>query len=676
MADERKVPQIDTINVITSFKSSEDSNNIIRPSTLLGRQRTFLEEIGRNLDVTEDAERKFKFSSTDLGGNNNSSNNNNNNHVSGEKIRVNAQGVPASSMFLAQQMRSQSQQQPQDPQDGDVSRENSAQQTLPHESSSQLSRVNSSRDLSSELEELFEEMRRIVGFERLKDSDKDPSEEGNNAQLIGGGQVGKEVVRHELRLLIKRLKKISPFENEAEMRAIERRLIARQEENTKLRNQLKESEYVRKRKEEVDAKIILDFQAQNRRLKHDLQRYRKARRDVMVDNDKLKEELEKAISFSETNAEELKDALAKLEEAREKIHKLEEENDEFGRKSASGNDLFVRKYEEQLVELKELRHENDKLTRQYETEKRLANDMKRQLTNIDGVKKRLEATVKDLRSELVEEHHRSVNAGIEAKQVKEKFEDLKVEFIEVKTLSAEQQKQMQERIREMYELQESLLNEIKNLQVTQSNSIVKSLAQKTVRLRSIANIIFKRKGAEEEFLAAANSSFSVGDDDTSAANNMTYNIAAELKDSPKRPATNGALDDEFLSIPSRATTISVSGSTVTKEPSDRAKLKAQAKINKKVTPYEQSLEMTNQQANKDIEEMQAALALREQTIEKLEARLSNVYKVLGETERKLEDARQNRVKEARNFSTPELNNAQDEIERVQKQYKKQSLFSS
>ncbi|KAA8497736.1 hypothetical protein FVE85_5321 [Porphyridium purpureum] len=591
--------------------SSEEKTHFTDGGTS-GKPMNFLEELGRSLEVSDDPKDrgKFRVTSTDS-----------------HSVSMSAGQLNDTSGTRA------------------VSERN-------------MARSNSARDLQGELEELFEEMRRLVGFERLRESASQEDESGGSSPaMLSGGQVGKEVVRHELRLLIKQLKKVSPFENEAEMRALERRLSVRTEELRKVKNAVKESEYIRKRKEEVDAKIILDFQAQNKRLKHDLMRYRKARRDVMTENDVLKEQLENALSVTETSKVELEETLERLETARERVRALEHEKDTLDVRSSNQNDLFVKKYEELLVEVKALRLENEKLTKQYEVEQRNAHEYRRLYTQTEGTKKRLEMTVKDLRAELVEEHHRSVNAGMEVKEVKEKFENLKIEFVEVKTLSAEQQSVMQSKIRELYEVQESVLGELRELQASQNSSQLKSLTMKTVRLRNLANVIFKKRGAEEEYEMQR-----IEEDNTS----LTAGLMEEFGSPSTALSPLGRPDDTLVGRDpktSRAESVSAQ------------KKGAKATGKSKLSAYEQSLELANQQAAKDLEELKATVAQKESQIENLEARLSNAHKKIGESERRIEELRQNKVREARNFSTPEINNAQGEIDRLQKQYKKQSLFS-
>jgi len=609
-------------------------------STVTGeRKMTFLEELGRSLDVTkgdQGQERRFRFDSS----------------ISTDENHHGA-GAGRAETFA---------------------------------------RTGSSRDFTQELEELFEEMRRLVGFERLREQndDGDGATGGDSGSMLSGGQVGKEVVRHELRMLITRLKKVSPFENEAEMRGLERRLAARTEENRKLRHHLKEAEYIRRRKEEVDAKVILQMQAQNKQLKYDLNRYRKARRDVMADNDRLKGELEEALSVRDKALQEAADAEERMETARERVRVLEIQTDELSSKNVNGTELFKRKYEEQLAELRLLRKQVEANVKMYESEHRTANEYKRLNTQLEGAKRRLESTVKDLRSELVEEHHRSISAGMEAKQVKAKYEELRVEFVEVKEMSAEQQAQLQARIRELYEVQESLLAEIKGLQLNTNANVVRSITAKTVQLRNIANVIFKKRSTSPR--ADDESTFLIGDEpssSTSLAGGLAseFGNAASTADSSATipaPETNpprSLIDPSIAGSIGGAATIGASVDS-TRTPTIGGDMKGggdrkpKAKATKKASPYEQSLELSKEKAVRDLEEVQKDLLSKEEQIKMLQSRLTETNKKLGETERKLLEANQRHVKEVRKHARPEISEAQTDIERHQRNYRNQSLFSS
>mmetsp|Transcript_18647 Transcript_18647/g.39178 ORF Transcript_18647/g.39178 Transcript_18647/m.39178 type:complete len:508 (-) Transcript_18647:2316-3839(-) len=488
------------------------------------------------------------------------------------------------------------------------------------------------------MEDLFEEMRRLVGFKR--NSRSGPMEGAevrplstprrNGASLHSPASpsrtVEREVTKNELRMLVLELKKMNPSEHGAGIRALERRNRELDAEVTELRRRVKE---VRRQTESTSQ--LDQLQKGNKEMEEALAKANSENASALAEIANLKHHLKRVKRMARN--------FRARAEAKEKVE------------------------DQETLRLAEISSLNKKL----EKEAHQARENRKQLETTLATVKRLEALVKDLRADVIEQHHTAVSKGIEARQARTILEALEKEYSQMKSEYRAQTSQLHAKIREMYAVQESMISEIKILQDSKDSPVIRSLAQKTVQLRNLARSIFKSRTQVRNLVLETEEGITMAEE--SANPNECLTDKSLLS-----PSTSIADGTGRLAPQTRSSKVeSHRGFNVALTQRGKARPEIKRDRRRKGV-YEAMIQRSKEATSKDVAEMHTVISQKDARIFTLEDTIKDLQQRLEASEQRLEESRQTRVRDVRNFSQSETEVAA-EFEILGRSSKTPSLFS-
>eukprot|EP00190_Bangiopsis_sp_CCMP1999_P005348 CAMPEP_0198728554 /NCGR_PEP_ID=MMETSP1475-20131203/9925_1 /TAXON_ID= ORGANISM="Unidentified sp., Strain CCMP1999" /NCGR_SAMPLE_ID=MMETSP1475 /ASSEMBLY_ACC=CAM_ASM_001111 /LENGTH=435 /DNA_ID=CAMNT_0044490953 /DNA_START=172 /DNA_END=1479 /DNA_ORIENTATION=+ len=271
-------------------------------------------------------------------------------------------------------------------------------------------------EMSAELEVVFQEMQRVFGFERPQD--------------------GKTLsVNEELKRLLPSLQNVNALGRSHAIAALEERIDSSAEQIRTLQAVLKQAE-LRKFREEED-KQYLDLERKFEELKFDL---------VMTHRE---------ASELQTQAKET------AFEVQRRRTKLEEKKAQEESLSKPRVNILTKRLEELPRELSRLRKDLNKVEDDLQKERFLQKDLTRNMEAAEGTKRRAEQMIQILAGEVRQMEEREREAEREAAEVTEAYEIAETEFETCRREASASTQELLSRMQELYDIQDSLLQEIK-----------------------------------------------------------------------------------------------------------------------------------------------------------------------------------------------------------------------